>query len=68
MTQIKRIGFSSYSYGDLTIRKSRRMDMELWFVYRASELTKNIWRDAAAKSFVSYKDAKAYALQLEEVK
>ena len=38
------------------------MSIGLWFVYDKENLTKSLWRDETAKTFVSYKEAKEYAL------
>ena len=59
---MKKIAKGHYQLEDLTIKFSKRMDIGLWFVYNAKDLTKSLWRDDTVKTFVSYKEAKEYAL------
>jgi hypothetical protein len=59
---MKKIAKGHYQLEDLTIKFSKRMDMGLWFVYNAKDLTKSLWCDSTVKTFVSFKEAKNYAL------
>ena len=59
---MKKIAKGHYQLENLTIKFSQRMSIGLWFVYDKENLTKSLWRDETAKTFVSYKEAKEYAL------
>ena len=59
---MKKIEKGHYQLENLTIKFIERMGMGFWFVYDAKDLNKSLWRDETAKTFVSYKEAREYAL------
>ena len=62
MNKIQKVQKGHYQLENLTIKFLERMSIGLWFVYDQENLTKSLWRDETAKTFVSYKEAKEYAL------
>jgi hypothetical protein len=62
MNKIQKVQKGHYQLDNLTILFLQRMSIGLWFVYDQENLTRNVWTDATPKTFVSYKEAKEYAL------
>jgi len=60
MNSIKRTSQGVYKNDAWTIQRSGRMGVMFWFAYRTGSLTKNVWSDPTAKTFLTLREAKQF--------